>query len=79
MKFYCQGQMKLWNKVDAKDKETKEPFEFFEYGIQTDDGSATVNSLKDFSEFIDKEVKMTFDLKTFQGNQRLVLTDVEEI
>lgn len=69
----------MWNKVDAKDKETKEPFEYFEYGIQTDDGSATVNSLKDFSEFIDKKVKMSFDLKQFQGNQRLVLSFVEEL
>lgn len=69
----------MWNKVDAKDKETKESFEYFEYGIQTDDGSATVNSLKDFSEFIDKKVKMSFDLKQFQGNQRLVLSFVEEL
>jgi len=78
MKFYADGELKLWNKVEAKDKETKEPFVFFEYGIQTDDGSATVNSLQDFSEFLDKEVKMTFILKDFQGNQRLVLESVVE-
>lgn len=79
MKFYCDGTLKMWNKVEATDKRTGEPFVFYEYGIQTSDGSAYINSLKDFSKYIDCEIKMFFELKEFQDVQRLVLVNVEEL
>ena len=79
MIFYVKGQIKIWKQVTGKDKETGQSFSFYEYGVQTAEGSANVRSLTDFTEEIDKPVKMLFELKEFQDVQRLVLIKVNEI
>jgi len=79
MYFYVKGQIKIWKQVKGKDKETGQSFSFFEYGVQTAEGSANVRSLSDFTGSIDKPLKLVFELKEFQDVQRLVLIRVDEI